>query len=281
MKRMFFCLVFLNVFSSLAISEDEVRQETLVKPSFHLVKDEDLVWNKWDTENFVILSIDKNQGLFLKDKIEDIKVKVCENFNLKNNSFPIKCKILCVPDNSSLKKLFSVDRSVYEVRYEEDKPIVSAIWISFEDLDLLDSFIYATCVSSGFSDKNYKLFVQKGVFKILKEDPNMLKQNISKVQEISSDKVFNTTQTEWADFSSEEKENFENQSVVLCLLFRKEFGKNIFGKFLNSSQTEDSLKSVYGFDNFSVFDSTLVRYLKNIKQDIENKKTPNEYLKIK
>ena len=33
----------------------------------------DLVWNKWETPNFIILSIDEDQGRYLAENIESIK----------------------------------------------------------------------------------------------------------------------------------------------------------------------------------------------------------------
>ena len=276
MNRLFICILFF------CVSTASRGEEYLKKPViFNSVLYEDLTWNKWDTDNFVVLSIDKDQGLIIKKNIEKIKYSVCDSLGLEKNNFPIRCKVLCVPNNDFLKRLFNIENSLFEIRYEKDIPVSSAIWISFEDLDLLDSFVYANCISDGFSENKNKIFIQKGVFKLLNKNSNTLKDKILLLDDLSSKEIFETTDEEWDNFSKEEKDNFENKSAVLCLLFRKEFGKNIFGKLLKEPQEEESLKSLYGFENFSVFDLTLNRYLNNIKEDIKNEIIPDEYLSIK
>ncbi len=273
MKKIFYCflILFLNLFSFILLANED--EKTNVK--------QELVWNKWDTDNFIILSLDKNQGLFVKDNIELIKNSVCENFGIENINFPIKTKLMCVPNKDFLKKLFNIDHSHFEVRFENEQPNVSAIWISFDDFQSADSFVLANCLSDSFYKNNQKCFIQRGVFYILNNSVEKLKEEIVKIEELNSNKLFSVKQKDWISFSKEEKNKFDRESFLLCLLLRKEFGKNIFGKFLQTDQDENSFEKVYGFSGFDDFDLTLERYLKNISNDIKNNKMPDKYLKVK
>ena len=56
--------------------------------------DSDLKWHRWTTDNFVILSIDKNQGDYLFNNIEKIKEMSVSKWGVANSVFDNRCKII-------------------------------------------------------------------------------------------------------------------------------------------------------------------------------------------
>ena len=94
----------------------------------------DLVWNKWDTENFVVLSISEQQGIYLKDNIENTKNSLLKSWGMKDFDFSTKCKLVCVSDKEMLDKLFKKQDFHMEVRKNPDGKIeASVIWFYLDD----------------------------------------------------------------------------------------------------------------------------------------------------
>ena len=77
---------------------------------------------------------------------------------------------------------------------------------------------------------------------------------------------------------------FDQQSMILCLMLRKEFGESKLQGFLRISSNnnpQDVLKLVYGFDGYEHFDKQYYLFMKELSEDIVENKTPNSYLEIK
>jgi hypothetical protein len=73
---------------------------------------------------------------------------------------------------------------------------------------------------------------------------------------------------------------FDSQAAIVCLLLRKESGEDKFLELLTTSFSESTLKKIYRFENFGVFDSTFKRFMRNLIEDVKGKKTPDNYLQI-
>lgn len=261
MKRSFFCL-FILICSFSQGSEP----------------DQNLVWNKWDTENFTILSIDKNDGISIKNSIENIKDDFCSSWGLPKFSLSIPCKILCVPDNDSLSKLFGLQRSRFEVRTDsQGKTSLCAIWISKEEINKIPELLSEVLVSDSVNPIGLKLFVRRGISSLCR-DPEDVLNNLSNSE--FDIKIFSQDESSWNKMSAQDKEKFDRQSMIACLMLRKEFGKEYFRNFVNSDQTLSAVTDVYGFKE-KEFELTLKRYSSNIYSDIINKLFDKNYLIIK
>lgn len=235
----------------------------------------DMVWNKWDTDNFIVLSIDQSQGLYLKKNIESIKVDFEKRWGLENNRFETQCKLLCVPDDNLLVRLFNINEPRSETRRSpEGKILVSAIWMNFEDSNNL-SYLVAPVILDNVANS---LFVKKGISK-LEESLSNIRSDFKEIDPIDFKKLISTTEDSFYKMSLEEKNSFVKSSAVACLLLRKEFGIKKFSKFIASRQAESDMKSIFGFQDLDSFSKTLNRYSKNLSEDIKNNKTPDDYLK--
>ena len=67
-------------------------------------------------------------------------------------------------------------------------------------------------------------------------------------------------------------------------MLRKEFGQVKFLSFIKKSDqngVEESLKEVFGFNDFNDFDVSFKTYMRDLSKDIINGRTPDSYLGIK
>jgi len=240
--------------------------------------DQSLVWNKWDTENFTILSIDKNDGISIKNSVEDVKNDFCSSWGLPKFTLSVPCKILCVPNNDSLSKLFGLQKSRFEVRTDsQGKTSLCAIWVSQEEIGKLPELLSEVLISDSVNPTNLKLFMRRGI--------SSLCQNFEDITNDLSNsdfdlKVFSQDESGWNKMSLQEKEKFDRQAMVTCLMLRKEFGKEHFKQFVDTDQTLSAVSDVYGFSE-KEFESTLERYTSNISADIINKLFDKNYLIFK
>ena len=272
--------VFFLIFSSFCFG-DEASQAIYPFTDKKINQEDSLVWNKWDTENFVVLSLDKSQGLKLKALIEPVKKSICENWFLDVPSLPIKCKIMCVPDRELLAKLFNIDAPHVEVRRDaEGKVSLCAIWITTEDLELLPFLVCSLCVADDICLNKQIHPVQRGI-SFLSKPLDYTRRDIVEPGQINSKHLLSMTREKWISLTPKEKQVFDAQSAIFCLLLRKEFGGELFARFASSpNQDESSLRLIYGFKNLEQLDSVLERYSGNLVKDIHRGIVPDNYLTI-
>jgi hypothetical protein len=229
-----------------------------------------LVWNKWDTDNFIILSIDEQQGIFLKDNIEEIKKEVLDKWGIKNFNFSNKCKIVCTTNKKLLDRIFRISESKHEIRRDQNGAIqMSAIWFTLEDDQMPISDIANVCLEHANLDIPY--YCVKGM-SVLSDSSNfkknMLMQNFS---EINKDLIYKTME------ESSEIESFDLKSAVICLMLRKEFGKDNFIQFLKTNDY-----NCFGYNSdLENFEEILNKYYNYLLEDMTNNEVPDEYLDIK
>ena len=246
-------------------------QETVTTPEIS----EDLkglVWNKWDTENFIVLSIDKNQGLYIKNNIEDIKTLLLDKWGLPDVDFKGECKLICVSNKNLLKKIFRLDDSKVEIRRDQQGNVqLCVIWFCLENKEIPLDHLTTICLAQ-FEEKYDKLpyFCKKGM-PLLSKDVQDIKQKL-----ISQDKLkFSLKDFFNVKEDKSKSEAYKIQSALLCLLLRKEFGQDNFVNFLHSK----SLSS-FGFEDDIEFEKIVNKYYENIYNDLKENKVPNDYLEI-
>ena len=231
-----------------------------------------LVWNKWDTDNFIILSIDENQGLYLKDNIEKIKTRLITRWGYPDINFQGQTKIICVSNKNLLKRIFKLENPRCEVKKDDKGQIEScSLWFSLEDIskDMATDELMTVCMDQVETqyNKKFPLFCKRGM-SFLSKNLDQIKNDMLRdpIKEISVKEILNAK-----DYNNE----FDTRSAVLCLLLRKEFGQN---NYVNYMLTKD-LK-FFSLQENEKFDEIVNRYYRNFIEDLKNNQVPDHYLKI-
>lgn len=235
-------------------------------------KYKDLVWNKLDTKNFIILSIDKNQGNIIKSNIENLKSNIVSKWGLVDFDFSVPCKIICVTNKDLLLDLFKVDVIHYETRKEQNgKIILNAIWLYYDEFKNIEYSLSNVCFDELENIRNKKIppYIKKGMC-YLSKDISVIKKELSDLD---------SPEINFPQLVSEKEENiknYEKQSAIACLLFRKEFGQTNFINYLNNNDLSN-----FGSNDAKIINDILNRYYKNLKSDLQENKVPNSYLNIR
>lgn len=277
--KMRFALLFsVFLFCSPCFAEDAVRA-ILVEPEA-VSKKENFTWNKWETQNFIVLSIEKDHGLSLKRGIESVKEAHADKWGLKNSDLNTKCKVICVRDAEMLKRFFGIDSPRAETRSDiSGKVSTSAIWIDFKSSQELPSLVAFVCASDGSFGDN-KLYVQRGI-SLLSLPSEKVKSELAQAGVVDFSEISSLSSENWFALPFQERASFDRKSAMVCLMLRKEFGEERFLKFLLGPQDQESIQNVYGFKDASEFNRTLNRYSENISKDIGKGTTPDSYVTVK
>jgi len=275
-KALLFLLLVLSNCAVLA------QDSNILMPAGQQVQNDfqDLVWNRYTTDNFTILSIENKQGKWLSYNIENIKSWCLKRWGLPNIKFEKECRIMVVPNKELLKKLFNISESKYEARIVDGKLEIIALWLSLDsEEDLVDTVPYFVTICSmleidqKFNTKS-NILLTKGMAE-LNRSLVKIKENLKAVNIDNKDivSVFNL------DVKKMSQDDL-NKSLIISLMLRKEFGESKFLRFLFSNKnTKDSLGLIYGFDPDS-FSKSYNRYCKDISKDIKDNKVPDFYLQV-
>ena len=225
---------------------------------------EGLVWNKWDTEHFVVISLDKSRGSSMRHEVESVRSDVMARWSMPDSQFK-GCKLVMVPDASMLKKLFGLSEPKCEVNISASGTSAS-IWIDEERISLLPSLIAECELATG----KFKTFVRRGV-PILERSPARIREDLLASADLDIAAVLDDSG------KPRDPSAAARASVVLCLLARREFGLSAFGKA--APDDAPALHSVLGFATQEELSETYKRYRSNLLSDIREGKTPDKYLR--
>lgn len=242
----------------------------------------DLTWNKLDTENFVILSISKDQGLYLAKNLEKIKEKSLARWGIPNFKFSAPCKIVCLPSKELMQKLFRLDTTYVEGEN---------VWLLLDGNpdELIPPSIMMVCLDQYAKMKNIKIgyWASRGMATLNASVPQIKSEILSLKEEmnaknntLSSKNIFAMTDDDYFKQNETQRRMFDQQSTVLCLMLRNEYGSSKFLQMLNANPTEESFRKIYKFNSFEDFDKTFKRYMYYLCNDVSLAKTPDKYLRL-
>lgn len=254
--RMFFSLVFFLSLSGTLFADDLPFPAS----SMDQASTDGMVWNKWETENFIVLSIDFGFGRELKSSLESIRSDFCDSWGVPEKSLPVKCKVVCVPDQSLLKKFFSLEFPKCEIRTGSDSRLEISIWLDQIRSRELPGLVASACLH------DRALFLKNGIPAIISCSPSEISEFVLSSGPISS-----------VLYGENDRKSICGADLAACLFFRNEFGLMTFSRVvLDNGQRPDE---VCGFPNRQKLEETMERYLDNLKSDLKSGKTPDSYLK--
>lgn len=260
-------------------------------------------WNRWETENFVILSLDPKQGSYLYNNIEKIKTWALMRWGLPDIPFPRRtyksgqpaepgCMLVCVPDKEYLKKLFRLESSQSEVQIDDKNQIARSVaWISLDQspAEIIPFAITTICLKEfeQITGTKFNPWLYRGMSYLnatlpqIRQTLSPLAAQVQQNQKIFFSKaIFEMTEDEWSKLEKPQQQLFDAESAAMCLLLRKEFGQDNFLSFLRGGATEQNLAKTFGFRSYDELDATFKRYLYNLSNDINSRAAPDHYLQV-
>lgn len=248
-------------------------------------------WTLFRTKNFMILSVDQKQGEFLVKNIENMKTWTTERWGLPDVQFENQCVVYVAPDKETMKSLFNLQGSFGEGRYKDGKLQGCYLWLVLDSnpTQVVPAALTGVVLKQLEATRNIKInwAFERGMMALNLSLPQ-IKTNIQELQPLikndsallSAEGLVKITEENWEKLSLEQKIMYDRQSIVFCLLIRKQLGEKMFHEAMSTSFDESSLKSTLGFSGFKEFNSTYALYMMYLAGDVAANKTPDKYLQI-
>jgi len=251
-----------------------------------------LQWNRYVSGNYVILSIDDKQGKWFCKNIQRISSFCTSRWGLSEPVSTKECRIFCVPSESLLKELFNLDGSKVDVRSKDDgSTSINVIWTHLDNFNDESVAPYITAVIFSGDGCNYPFWFSKAA-EILSSSCGSIKDNIKieSFSEFNPATFFSLSREDYLKLPLSKRELFDQQSVVCCLMLRKELGQRKLVSLISTQQsskpdsknsTESDLKLIYGYKNFEEFGEKCKCYCKDLLDKLEKDEVPDSYFFVK
>jgi hypothetical protein len=246
------------------------------------------VWNRWTSSNFTVHAITDDQGKYLKNNLEGVKAWIFTRWGLEDISFDVEVKLWCVGDRELFEALYpSLSGSKVEVRREDGKAKVIEAFLLLDDnpSKSLPAPMTEICISL-FEERHnarFGVWAHRAMI-LLNGSESQIRAGLKALSNspiaLSSETLLTTSREDYKKFNPQKRMLFDNESMVLCLLLRKEFGQTRLLHFLKENDSEKGLKNIYGFKGYEHFDASFHRYMKDLVRDAGEGKTPADYLLI-
>jgi hypothetical protein len=201
--------------------------------------------SEWQTKNFVIQSVDANQGVYLEKNIEKIKTWILTRWGLEDFDFPTK-------------------------------RVISLDGIAGKPTEVIPALLTPICLEEyGKKYKHVPYWAVRGMT-VLNGSYPQIKTKIKSFQIwLTIDKPIYTSKSLLQVGSPENQELFDVQSSIMVLLLFKEY-KPEFHEFLFTRNL-----TLLGFSSHDEMNLSFVNYSKRLGVDLAFDKTPDSYLQIK
>lgn len=255
---------------------------------------EGLVWNRWTSENFVVCSLNDEQGRYLTDNLEHVKTWVYDRWGFENLKFRTECRLICVSNTELFKEFFGLDESKVSIRYDESgKPELIVIFLLLNDkpsktipipiteaclanLDVVYNFRTPLWAAKSFAHLNATIPSIQEKFRTV---DSSIKQNrpLYGSKGVLEVKDFDA-------LSPEDKKEYIAASVVFTMMLRKEFGEdrlhNFYKHCADGNSPEEGLRSIYRFDSYADCDSHMKEYVLEVVSKLDNKQIGDAYFQV-
>lgn len=273
----------------------EVRQEMKLDDKDKEIQGKQ--WNRWASGRFVVCSLNDTQAKYLHENLDKVRAWTLTRWGLKDIPLTTECRLICVDDKAFFKKLFGLEKTKVEIRRKGAKPDLAVIFMLLDDkpAKTIPEPLTEACLVD-YEDQNgvkFGWWAHRGMSLLNSSLPDIRQWLTELAGSVRNDSniymgrgLLTMTEDQYSKESADNKKKFDQCSIALCLLLRKEFGQEKFLRMLSSSgDPEEALRRIYGFENYAQFDASFKRYLLDLTADIsgarKGRSTPDSYLQIK
>ena len=249
-------------------------------------------WNRYTVDHFVILSLDPQQGEFLRQNLPKIKQWSIARWGLPDYPYPVECRIQVVSTPEQMQKLFQLTETHVEIQTGGDgREQMRVIWLLLEGkpAECLPSALVRFALQDIEREHHVKFgfWVYRGMAVLNSTIPQIRSSLVLLANKFSKDEklffgktIFSASREQYNRCDTATRTLFDVESAAACLMLRKEFGQKNFHKIAVAGGSEENVRDILGFQNYASFDVTFKRYMWNLSRDVLANKTPDHYLEI-
>ena len=245
-----------------------------------------LQWHRCVSKDFEVLSIDKAQGTQLIEYLDKLKTWTERRWGLADIPYNKQCMVICVPHQTEFEKWFrqhDIEPVEAQTKNVDGTPRqVYAIWIAGEPgfltnklpekVGLVNLMNYETT----FPVVKVPHWMHVGM-SVLNNDVRSIRRLI---ETLDPDRIYDARFLfDPGNSKSLRPEEYKAYAAAACLLLRKQHnGAAQFTKFMevhSKGNAEQSLKIVYGWQDYTDFNRSFNNYTRALSYDIRINRTPD------
>ena len=256
-------------------------------------------WNRWTTANFVVLSLNDGQAMYLHDNLEQIRSWLLTRWGLNDIKFGAECRIVCVDDVALFKQLFGLERSRVEVRRKNGRVEIVVAFLLLNDRPsrCIPTPLSEVCLSMFENEINQQFgwWLHRGM-SLLNGSLADIRQHLLAMNSVLrrdepiyfSQALCNIKEEEYNKLTADAQLMFDRSALLAVLMLRKEYGQDKFLFLLRDTSSgrnpETALRQLYGFASYDAFDRAFKQYAfrltGSVAGDPSLPPTPNSYLQV-
>jgi hypothetical protein len=249
---------------TIAKTQDQVRElEELLRGGVQLPPQQ-LQWNRYETKNFEILSLDDAQGRYLYDNIEFIKTWILWRWGMKDVDLPDggKCKVVAVPNKELYSQLFNRSSPTWRTESKNGKTY-GTIWLITDEVKWNTAIPtqLTEVVLANFED-NYKVkfpvWCRRGMT-VLNSRFSDIRSTFTSTCDTKN--LLEMTQERYTQLNEAQRKVYDSQATVFCLWVKQEFGGKLFLDAVSGGMTSPQMTlQLIGQVSYSDVDLRLKEY---------------------
>jgi hypothetical protein len=257
---------------------------------------EGLQWNRWTSRNFTVCALSDTQAQYLHKHLELVKGWTLARWGLYDIDFSTECKVIVVDRPDLFKKLFNLDSTKVEIRRDQNGKIkenVIFLLANEKPSQIVPIPLTEICLNEFCQKHNIKTstWSLRGMA-MLNGSIDQIKGRVLEVKPVLerndpmffSKGILDMDAENYRKLDDAKKRLYDNCTMMFCLMIRKEYGQDVYIKFMKQSaegSAESAVKTVLGFNDYTAMDITLKRYMIDLTREIAAGKTPDHYLQIR
>lgn len=283
------------VFSQEMVKNVELPKEVKEESSNIPKELEGKVWNRWTSENFVVLSVNDTYAQYLHKNIESMKTWALERWGFPDVVFSRKCKIICVDDPKLYEMMFKMNHSS-AVTERNKRGLIEENTIFMlanrPPSETIPSVLTAICLREFAQqyDTELDFWTIRGIC-LLNSPLNEIKRRIVTSKTSVAEKkskgfaksLFEMEGKRYGEMSHKNKKLCDDCTMMLVLMLRQEFGQNKFHwliKRASDTGPEQAIKTTLGFSGYDEFDKSYKAFIFDLIKMTIREKVPDSYFMI-
>lgn len=247
----------------------------------------DLAWNRFETQNFEILTISKEHGEKLQGEIEYMRRWIFDRWGMKQNDLSVKCKILVVSDRATYVKLFGKETPMHRIERDGKNIKSLTIWCWADEhwfVSTLPAFVTEVLMAEFESVHGVRLplWFRRGMLVLNRNVPDIRREVGAVAQTYTANTgIFWTSDLmtmrpeTLAQYDVGNQTLYDRESAVFCLYLMKTHGRKKMLDFVNASMADpEKALVVLGMANRQQLDTAFNEFMYRLSTEAATGSTP-------
>ena len=230
---------------------------------------------------FAVVSDVKENAVALSENLSRMQTWICRRWTLPEKELSLECRVFSMSTQAGLTHDFRIDDPRIEIRKDEAGKDLYAMYVVAGDKPTDNLAFFTTIVILKDIERQHHVkfgnWVYRGVGTVdcsyarIREKIGTFRPRLIQDQPVFfTSSLLTMTGADWDKQPADLRELYDGESVILCLMLVKEFGKPKFVEFIGTGSSEQNLARVFGVKSYDALDVLFKKYLLRLSNSNSN-----------